>query len=257
MSAAERIPSAMETKEPRFWRLMAMTQTRFSYEEYCDRLGRPLLNQDDIDRAQSIARTEHFGAFEPGGDPIRLFPPMNRSWPADFVRPRLHLFRGFSLDIFDTAAGYFVSDRLRQAMALPDEAAQFFPVDYVDTPDEVCAIDYHWLAWVNVERDVIDLERSDGWDEWVNSVTGEVERSVAIGSARKIVRDGFQPRFDLFSPYENNSAICATSALERRVMAAGLSGVGFDEYGCDYIITPYWRSDERGRRIITPGVLDG
>ena len=257
MSVAPAVRQDAAASGPRVWRLSDTTRSRIFYGSYLERFGRPLQNSREIDDAERLAYQQRFGNFEPGGDPIRLFPPMDRPWPADIVRPRVRLAPGFSLDIFHNESLYFVSARLREAMALPAEAVQYIPVEYEDTPDDVRAVDYRWLAWVNVERDVIAWDRCVGrLDECTNAVTGEVELRVGPGIRTIAVRDGFQPRFDLFSPYGNTSAFCATHTLEERVRAARLNGVGFDEYGCEDFVTPFWRSDERGPRVVRPGELD-
>ena len=257
MSVAPAVRQDVVASGPRFWRLSDTTRSRIFYGTYLERFGRPVQNSKQVYHSTGLAREQRFGDFEPGGDPIRLFPPMDRPWPADIERPRVRLAPGFSLDIFHNEGLYFVSARLREAMALPAEAVQYIAVEYEDTPDEVRALDYRWLAWVNVERDVIDWDRCEGrLDACTNAVTGEVELRVGSGVRRIAVRDGFRPRFDLFSPYGNTSAFCATNALEERVRAARLNGVGFKEYGCRDLVTPFWRSDELGVRVRTPGELD-
>jgi hypothetical protein len=182
--------------------------------------------------------------------------------PPDFIRPHLFLAPELWSDLLLINAQWFISRPLREAMRLPPEAAQFHPIELETTSDELREKDYRWLSWLNMERDVINPERSDcEWQEARWGYPGEVFRDAAGEAIREIktdrtmvIREDFRPRFDLFSPFEISSRICATLALEQRVRASGCVGVSFSAFGVRFGV-PHWLSDEDGLRIDRPGIV--
>ena len=214
-------------------------------------LRQPFINLDEVEESLRLLRLA-----QPGMVP--LYPGVKV--PPDFVRPHLLLAPELWSDLLEINAQWFFSRPLREAMALPPEAAQFHPIELETTSDELRAKDYLWLSWLNIERNVIDPERSDCdwrdsrlWGEVCRDESGQPIQEIKAGRTM-VVREDFRPRFDLFCPFEERSRTCATPALEQRVRASGCVGVGFSAFGSRYFL-PHWMSDEDGLRIVYPGII--
>lgn len=176
----------------------------------------------------------------------------DRRIPEDFIQPQFYVPDTLWSDLLSMGAYWLVSRRLREAMALPKAAAQFFPIE-LDYPSvAIAAKDYRWLSFLNTEDDLVDPVLSNcTWTTEVQPSNGSIYRVVDSAISLSI-RESFCPRFDLFTPLGMLSTLCATPALQQRVVEAGCVGVGFFAFGVAPG-TPYWVSDEDGKRIRDPG----
>jgi hypothetical protein len=241
---ATRRPVVAETPpQPGIWEITLSVRGHDLLGDYLPKAGRRgvLVNDDELSHAERELMFERHA-----GRPPPFFGTLG-PLPDGFPRARLYLPEPITLDLISVQGRHFYSERLRAAMAVPDEAAQFIPVELEDSHDTAHAKGYAWLAWRYLERDVVDRERSTcRWKEGsIDPSTGEPSAVFERGSGRVVTRADFVPRFDLFTPVEQRSVTCVTPALEERVRKAGLVGARFDEFGANHFAT-YWMSDEDG-----------
>ena len=224
--------------KPRFWDMTDSVDGNVAWVAYLDRYGYgPIENAWELQEAERLFRRN---------GPFFDRPPL----PSGFPQPIVSLPGPMTLDIIHTGGVDLVSEKLRNALDLPPEAAQFLPIDLRTESDHVRAMRYMWLAWLRQERDIVDRERSTCLWEDVN-LYGKVQTQwVNSGTGTIVVRDDFVPRFDLFEPTDWPSSKCATPALEERVRAARCEGVAFYDFATP-LGQPLWISDEYGLRYQT------
>lgn len=176
----------------------------------------------------------------------------DRRIPDDFIRPQFRVPDVLWSDLLSMGAYWLMSRRLREAMALPEAAAQFFPIELDYPSAAIAAKDYKWLSWLATEHDMVDPALSNcTWTTEIRPSTGAIHRIVDSAISLSL-RESFSPRFDLFMPLGMLSTLCAAPALQHRVAEAGCVGVGFFAFGVAPG-TPYWISDEDGERVRDPG----
>lgn len=227
---------------PSYWELRCSFRARSADEEVGRHDSRqPVINRSEVYEAYRQLRLADVSA----ADLYTLL------IPKGFPRPHILLSAGLWSDLIDMGGYWLFSRRLREAMALPDAAAQFYPIDLETESEAVRAMDYQWLSRLNMQQGLVDPERSTcSWETVTRRSTGE-EFSRIDELGELVTCASFQPNFDLFKPLEAPFLFCATDALQARVIAAGCVGVGFISFGT-MALGRYWLSDEDGKRIIDP-----
>lgn len=147
-------------------------------------------------------------------------------YPPDFPTPRVR-FAEWRLPDYNNLQNLpFVSDRLRNAMGLPDGAAQFLPVRNVSRPPRARAARYSFLH-VRAFARAVDGHRSDCHVDHPRSAkTGAEVLSIGGLTAIRLL-PGFEPPADLFREAAAPTILLATDALAQRVLDAGCTGVQF------------------------------
>ena len=152
--------------------------------------------------------------------------PRSDPYPPDFPVPRVRFaeWRLSDLNVIENLR--FVSDRMRRAMDLPENAAQFVPVRNVSRPPRARAARYSLLHVLASGR-VVDGDRSDCHvDHPVSARTGErIMRLKGLTGIRFL--PGAAPPADLFVEAAAPTVLLATDALAGRVLEAGCTGVQF------------------------------
>ena len=148
--------------------------------------------------------------------------------PAETLRPKVMLPTvDYAPDILNASGLYLLSARLRYAMALPDAAVQYVPIEPIDGSDLAYQQDYRWMAYLQ-SLPVLDLEKSEF--ELGMAMPGVSPEDQMIGDVKRVViRDDFLPTTPLFRIYRRESIMLATEALARRVERAGCTGLAFWE----------------------------
>lgn len=149
--------------------------------------------------------------------------------PPDFPRPRLYMPpKGFAPDYFGTSIYDFVSRRLRDTLSLPENVAQYIPVELLSGGPEVWAQEYCWMN-ILACYPAIDLQRSVcKIKERTRFTTGETYR-VAGSYERMVIRDDITPGAELFRVAEDLTTVLASDALAERVMRSGCTGIAFED----------------------------
>jgi hypothetical protein len=126
----------------------------------------------------------------------------------------------FDIDCFMFESRTFVSERMRDAMALEPSAVQFFDVDASRSAPVPRSMNYKIMV-VPVAEDVSDLSKS-------SFMTTELPGGVTLpmNVQRIAVRPDFQPVHELFHDRFFAEAFC-TDQLAVRVLKAGCTGVRF------------------------------
>lgn len=227
---------------PLYWTVMPSYRAAHAHEQVGIHDRRPpVINEDELDDARRQLRNDNLHA----SDTSTLLV------PDGFPHPHVRLSSDLWSDLLHLGSYHLYSRRLRNAMALPDDAAQFCPIDLETESDALHAKDYRWLARLNMERNVIDPELSTStWK--IKTLRSTGEQLPVIGDFNMmVIRPSFRPRFDLFKPSEASFMHCATDALQARVMAAGCLGVSFEAFGVTKNV-PWWLIDEDGKRVRDP-----
>lgn len=154
---------------------------------------------------------------------------VNFALPDDFPRVRIALTQtNFAPDYFGHDGFYFCSRRLRDALAQPKDVIQFLPIDLVAGGDAVRAQDYRRMH-ILAQQPAMDIARSDcRLKEVTHQVTGKVFTRVDRID-RFVLLDGLEPHTEIFHPEEAGSNILVTDALAARVLAAGCTGLEFQD----------------------------
>ena len=179
-------------------------------------------NAREIRDAQFEARrlwaVDHDG-FRPAGD-VRLPPGTSRP---KVLLPTVE----YAPDIVNAGGLLIVSARLRYAMALPDAAVQFLPINLIDGSDLAYERDYRWMAYLQ-SLPVLDLAKSEfDMEEPIEDIRPE---EASVHEVRRVVvLDDFQPTSPLFRMQRRSEIVLATEALARRVERAGCTGIAFWE----------------------------
>lgn len=128
----------------------------------------------------------------------------------------------FNFDCFSRESCTFVSKRLREAMALPPDAAQFLEVDLTESAARVQANDYKIMN-IAVLEDAIDVSSSDL--AMGRLAPGSPEIVMSHGDLR--VAPSFHPKYEMFHDRAVRGHVLCTDALALRVLKAGCTGVRF------------------------------
>lgn len=154
--------------------------------------------------------------------------------PPEVPAPRLVMPQaGFAPDFFWIGPWYFASRRLREVLAQPAEVVDFVPAVLIEGGEEARVQDYA-LMRVRAVQPAMDLHLSVCDVREALGMNGEpLHRAVARRpmSSRMVLREDLRPRTDLFRIDEDRVTILATDALALRVLAAGLTGVQFNDPG--------------------------
>ncbi len=173
-----------------------------------------------LNGAEMFEASIAFNASLPGNGP------WSDPWPPDFPTPRVRFAEARLPDYNLVQNLTFASERMRRAMALPDDVAQFLPVRNVSRPPRARAARYS-LLHVRAFARAVDGERSDCHvDRVVSAKTGaELVRLKGLTAMRFL--PGFVPSADLFREATAPTFLLATDALAERVLDAGCTGVQF------------------------------
>lgn len=207
---------------PPWWWVWDDPKTAARYDSYILRRGsRAVQNAEEISTAELDfmyrARTQHTNVL-----PL----------PPEVPPPRLALpARLFAPDFFYSGSFIFVSRLLREVLALPPEVVEYTPAEVVDPVEAVQAKDYQRMRVLPEEAGALDPERS-GCEikEYPSPINGQMVRR--FGWPDPIVlHPGFRPRTPLFRLAESPTIVLATDELAQRVMAAGCTGIHFEDFG--------------------------
>lgn len=126
----------------------------------------------------------------------------------------------FNADCFTWESFTFVSRRLRQAMALPPAAVQFFDIDASRSAPRVQANDYKVMN-VAVLEDAIDMWKA-------SPIIGRaLDGSEGIVGFGKSFPSTFRPTHEIFHDRVVLGHVFCTDALALRVLRAGCTDVRF------------------------------
>ena len=128
----------------------------------------------------------------------------------------------FDADCFSWESCTFVSKRMREAMALPPDAAQFFEVDLSGSAARVQANDYKIMN-IAVLEDAIDVSQSGL--AMGRLAPGSPEIAMSHGDLR--IPPSFHPKYDMFHDRAVRGHVFCTDSLAIRVLKAGCTGVRF------------------------------
>jgi hypothetical protein len=161
----------------------------------------------------------------------RYAPELEKGLPSSMPPPILKLPpKHFNQDfIFGFLNLYFVSARMREAMALPEDAVQYVKAEVITSSAKAMAQDYHLMIWKKCVPafDYARIRRV-GKHETKNRSTDPPLVSKYPGGPL-VFFEGFVPPADLFCDSECNSVILVTDALAQRVLDAGCTGVWFQD----------------------------
>jgi hypothetical protein len=148
--------------------------------------------------------------------------------PADFIRPILRMpSSNFVPDYFILGRTMLASRKLREALAQPDHAIQYHPIELLEASVEARDQDYRWM---NILACVpaIDMQESQYTiEEGTRYDTGEVFRFISSYD-RMVIRDDISSTAALFRIAEGYGTVLASDALAERVMRARCIGVAFE-----------------------------
>ena len=188
-----------------------------------------------------------FKAMLPGDGPF------TQALPDDFPTPLVC----FSDDSFlpDYLGARLVSRRLRDAMALPFETAQFLPCRIAEGSVEATWEMSYFYMYLRAVQPAMDLERSKSKKEaCISNKTGAPYLSIDH-ITQLVLRADLEPQHGLFRMMEHPTTALATDALAERVQRAGCSGVVFLEPGTAYL--PWDAPAEKRRYRTLDGVVAG
>lgn len=151
-----------------------------------------------------------FGARQPAGTTWTNFP------TASLVLTM----EEFNVDCFTWESYTFVSNRLRQAMALPSSAVQFFDIDASRSTSLVRANDYKIMNVANL-ADAIDISVQ------VPIMARALDGSEGIVGFGKSFPSTFRPTHEIFHDRVVLGHVFCTDALALRVLRAGCTDVRF------------------------------
>jgi hypothetical protein len=161
----------------------------------------------------------------------RYAPELEKGLPSSMPPPILKLpSKHFDQDFISGHLNlYFVSARMREAMALPEEAVQYVKAEVITASATALAQDYHLMIWKKrvAAFDYARIRRV-GKQETKNRSTDPPLVSKYPGSPLVFFEDFASPT-DLFCDIECNSVILVSDALAQRVLDAGCTGVWFQD----------------------------
>ena len=200
---------------PALWRMGIDPMTLWDYQQIM-RPGKGLRNYQEF----SIA--EYWLC-----DALHVLTSNDVPLPPDFPRLRLAMpGRAFAPDYFTHDSYKIVSQRLKEAMAQPEEVVQFFPIELVKSSPRAKAQNYQ-LMRVIAQQSAMDLARSDcELEDFTNRITG-VTSKVPRDISRMVLRDDLQPNSEIFRIEESSARVLASDALALRVLRAGCTGIEF------------------------------
>jgi hypothetical protein len=164
-------------------------------------------------------------------------------FPADFPHPRFRIADPAATgDFFKWGTYRIVSRRLRAAMALPEWAVHYVPVDLDDSCRAAHEKDYAWMQTLAF-AEAVDYRHSPGckWSTAISAKTGEPYISISWLDRIRFM-PGLHVPADLFNDVNASAEYFATDALAERVLAAGCTGVWF--------VHPLWRAEGDGSYVI-------
>ena len=125
----------------------------------------------------------------------------------------------FDADYFEFEANLFVSEKLRQVMALDPSAVRYFEVDSKLSAPLPRSKNYQIMGPIAFE-DVLEPETADGHLNW---------RDLPPDSEIKFVqtRPDAHPRHQLFYDKQYSTLLACTDALALRVLDSGCTGINF------------------------------
>jgi len=182
--------------------------------------GIGLRNEKELQRG--LARLIHTLPADYFGDP-RL--------PDGFPCPALDMPpAGFALDYFHLGPPTYVSRRLREALAQPEDTVQYWPIDLMTGGSEVRAQDYRWMN-VLAAHPAVDLERSKYVaKESVQQSSGETFRYIRFYD-QMVLRDDLGPTPEIFRVAEDLITVLVTDALAEHIQRAGCTGMREESTG--------------------------
>jgi len=152
-----------------------------------------------------------------------------RRWSRDIDQKTYELeipFEDFGADYFSWGGVLFVSERMRQAMALPASEVRFFDVDTSLSAPLPRSMNYQ-IMQPTMAQDVVDRKKSKyklAPGIWNRRPNPDLIFRIAIQSDAKPACDLFHDRF--FS-----TVLLCTDAFAARVLKAGCSGMEFANNG--------------------------
>jgi hypothetical protein len=133
---------------------------------------------------------------------------------------------GFSADYFFLDGFEFCSRRFRDALAQPEHAVQFVPVELISGGPEIVAQDYQ-LFRVMAHQPALDLDRSDCEIEEFTTRRTREQIKILRNVKQYALRDDLHPQTEIFRADENPSIILVADAVAERVLRAGCTGMEF------------------------------
>jgi hypothetical protein len=138
----------------------------------------------------------------------------------------------FAPDYFVWGGLSFVSAALREALALAPGVVEYLPVDASRSRPEVIARDYRVMSPLFV-RSLIDLKHTAHERVPVQRADGSIGEEVLLTPERRQYwRTDFEADVPLFRA-AHSGAIVADDAVAGRVLAAGATGVAFQDVTSD------------------------
>ncbi|SOB88328.1 hypothetical protein SAMN06297144_3479 [Sphingomonas guangdongensis] len=167
-------------------------------------------------------RSDAFAAVEDGTVELEPTPPIELLLSRPGLAPDYFLWSGYS----------FASAALREVLALPPEVVRYLPVDARHSTPDVIAQDYRNMTPVQV-RPLIDLRQTAHERVPMQRRDGSIGEGVLLTPERRQYwRDDFAADVPLFRA-AHSQAIIAGDALAERVLAAGMTGVAFQDVTSD------------------------
>ena len=205
------------SRNPRYWLVDTDMLTNQSGDRWIE-------NDTELYEAK-VAFNKSLPGDSPWPDPI----------PAGFVRPRI----GMSMedtpeaapDLWSFGTNVFFSERLRTALALPDWAVSYVPVEYIAASQRARDQRYSWVR-LRAAVPVIDLEASIGRiDTSISRKTGNPYLQGNLDVIR--FHADPPPPCGLFVDQSLDLYELATDDCAQRVIDAGCNGILF--------VHPLWR----------------
>lgn len=149
--------------------------------------------------------------------------------PPDFVIPQLHMPKhGFAPDYLVVGQTTIASSRLREALAQPSSAVQYFPIDIHTGGVDARAQDYRWINVLACHPAINMADTRCQMKEGINYQTGETFRFIQSYNSM-VIRDDIDPNAELFRVAEDLTTVLASDALAERVLRAGCTGIAFED----------------------------
>jgi hypothetical protein len=150
------------------------------------------------------------------------YPGKERRAPFPVARLKITLDE-FDDDFFTWGLERFVSQRLREVMALDSSTARFFEVDAGESAPLPRSKNYNIMEVAAIE-DVLDLKGSDY--KWRKRRPGMTRRPIDV--RRYAFRAAASPKHDLFYDRRSMAMLC-TDAFALRVLKADIKGMTFND----------------------------
>ena len=200
---------------PSLWLMRSDPMALWDYQQIM-RPGKGLSNYQEFSIAECNLR-----------DTLHVLTSDDVKLPSDFLRLRLAMpGRAFAPDFISHGIYDIVSQRLKEAMAQPEEVVQFLPIELVKSSPRAKAQNYQ-LIRILARQPAMDLERSDcELEDFTNRITG-VPGKRPRDISRMVLRDDLRPHSEIFRVDESPTYVLASDALVLRVLRAGCTGIEF------------------------------